>query len=81
MTQTLELLRENLQILRHAVHGQDDSSLLEEHGHPDADDYYAVYELNDEIFLFHFSRTTICRLVVFDNVPEGLKYLQAVTKP
>jgi hypothetical protein len=74
--QTLDLLRKNLEILLHAVHNEAGSSLIEEAGKPDADNYYAVYELNDELFLFHFSRLTICRLIVFENVPAALNYLR-----
>lgn len=76
--QSIELLRENLQILYDAVHREEQSSLLEEHGRPDEETFYAIYELNDEIFLFHFSRTTLCHLTVFDNVPEGLKHLHEI---
>lgn len=79
--QTLELLRENLDLFFQAVHGDPHSSLIEEAGHRSEDEYYAVYELNDELFLFHFSRNTICQLIVFENVPAALAYLRKITQP
>jgi hypothetical protein len=75
--QILELLRENLEILFQAVNACDNASLIEETGSVDSDNYYALYELNDELFLFHFSRNTICRLIVFENVPSALDYLHS----
>jgi hypothetical protein len=78
--QTLELLRENLEILYQAVDGHPESSLIEEHGKPEGNDFFAVYELNDELFLFHFARNTISQLIVFESVPDALKYLRSVTQ-
>ncbi len=75
--QVLELLRDNLEIFFRAIHGASESCLIEETGNFDSGEYYAVYELNDELFLFHFSHTSICRLVVFENVPAALDYLHA----
>ena len=54
MIQTLELLRENVEIFFHAVHDRPEACLIEETGNVDSDDYYALVELNDELFLFHF---------------------------
>lgn len=79
--QTLELLRENLNVLYRAVHDHPESSLIEETGQMDDDEFYAVYELHDELFLFHFSKKTICRLIVFENVPAALAYLRKVAQP
>lgn len=79
--QTLELLRENLDIFYQAVHDHPESSLIEETGRMDDDEYYVVYELHDELFLFHFSRKTICQLILFENVPAALTYLHKVTQP
>ncbi len=78
--QTLELLHENLDIIFAAVHGDPDSSLIEESGRKEDNDYYALYELNDELFLFHFSRSALCRLMVFENVPSALAHLRRITK-
>lgn len=78
--QTLELLRENLDLFHKAVHDDPDSSLIEETGSMEDDEYYAVYELNDELFLFHFSKKTICQLIVFENVPAALGYLRRITQ-
>jgi hypothetical protein len=79
--QTLELLRENLDIFYQAVHNDPNSSLIEETGSMGDDEFYAVYELNDELFLFHFSKKTICQLIVFENVPAALTYLHKITQP
>jgi hypothetical protein len=76
--QSLELLRENLEIIFHAVHDRPEASLIEETGNFNSDDYCVVVELNDELFFFHFSNKTICRLIVFENVPEALRYLHAL---
>jgi hypothetical protein len=78
--QRLELLRENLDVFYKSVHDDPDSSLIEETGSLDSDDYYAVYELNDELFLFHFSKKTICQLIVFENVPAAIEYLRKITQ-
>ena len=78
--QTIELLRENLELFYKTVHDDPSSSLIEETGSMDDDDYYAVYELNDELFLFHFSKKTICQLIVFENVPAALGYLRRITQ-
>ena len=79
--QNLELLHENLDLFYRAVHDDPGSSLIEETGSLHEDEYYAVYELNDELFLFHFSKKTICQLIVFENVPAALSYLRKVTQP
>ena len=76
--QTLELLRENLEIFFRAVHAHAEASLIEETGQYEGGEYYAVYELNDELFMFHFSHKTICRLIVFENVPSALQYMHTV---
>ncbi|MBL7961135.1 hypothetical protein JNL27_12960 [bacterium] len=55
--------------------------MIEETGQMDDDEYYAVYELHDELFLFHFSKKTICQLILFENVPAALTYLRKVTQP
>lgn len=78
--QTLELLRENLDLFYKAIHANSDSSLIEEAGHINDDEYYTVYELNDELFLFHFSKKTISQLIVFENVPAALAYLHKITQ-
>jgi hypothetical protein len=78
--QRLELLRENLELFYQTVHDAPSSSLIEETGSMDDDEYYAVYELNDELFLFHFSKKTICQLIVFENVPAALEYLRKITQ-
>ncbi|MBL7995832.1 hypothetical protein JNM05_10730 [bacterium] len=78
--QTLELLRENLDVLYRAVHDHPESALIEETGRMDDDEYYSVYELHDELFLFHFSKKTICQLILFENVPAALAYLRKVTQ-
>lgn len=78
--QILELLRENLDLFYKAVHDNPDSALIEETGSMREDEYYALYELNDELFLFHFSIKTIGRLIVFENVPAALGYLRQVTQ-
>ena len=78
--QIVELLRENLQLIYKAIHDNLDSSLIEEAGTWQGDEFFALYEMNDELFLFHFSRKTICQLIVFENVPAALSYLHKITQ-
>ena len=79
--QIIELLRENLDVFFMAVQQDPDSALIEEAGHLSDDHYYAVYELNDEVFLFHFAKKILSQLIVFENVPAALEYLRSAAKP
>ncbi|MCB0833189.1 MAG: hypothetical protein KDC45_06980 [Bacteroidetes bacterium] len=77
--QRLELLRENLEFFLHSVSGHEKSALIEETGSIWGDEYYALYEMNDEVFLFHLSRKSLSELFIFENVPAGLEYLAKTT--
>ncbi|NUM80534.1 hypothetical protein HUU42_06970 [bacterium] len=72
--QHVDLLRENLEIFFQAVHAHADASLIEERS--ELNHRLAVYELNDEVFLFHFSDTSLSQLMIFENVPEALHFLR-----
>lgn len=72
--QSVDLLRENLEVFFQAVQAHADASLIEER--TELNHRLAVYELNDEVFLFLFSDTGLCRLMMFDNVPAALQFLR-----
>ncbi|MBX7151744.1 hypothetical protein K1X84_08890 [bacterium] len=72
--QYIDLLHENLEIFVQVFKTNPDASLIEER--TELNHRLAVYELNDEVFVFHFSDTALSQLIVFENVPAALQFLR-----